>query len=97
MASHETGFNVQKLIRLATLAVAVAAVVKELRTAPEEREWHGTLGFVPYDFRLPTFARFKERVWNPQANVISPRAFGVGWVVNAGRVAELVRRRVTAP
>ena len=97
MTSHESEFNLQKLIKLVTLALAAAAVVKELRTAPEEREWHGTLGFVPYDFRLPTFDRFKERMWNPQADhLISPRVFGVGWTLNTGKVVALVRQRVSA-
>ncbi|NUU18527.1 hypothetical protein HP550_14820 [Cellulomonas humilata] len=100
MASHDedsTALDLQKLIRLITLALAVAAVVKELRQPAEEREWHGqVVGFVPYDFRVPTMARFKERMWDPEgAHVISPRVFGVGWTLNAGRIVELVRQRVT--
>lgn len=100
MATHDedsSGLDLQKLIRLITLALAVAAVVKELRRPAEEREWHGQVaGFVPYDFRVPTVARFKERMWDPEgAHVISPRVFGVGWTLNAGRIVELVRQRVT--
>ncbi|WP_421732996.1 DUF5808 domain-containing protein [Cellulomonas sp.] len=100
MASHDedsSGLDLQKVIRLITLALAVAAVVKELRLPAEEREWHGqVVGFVPYDFRVPTMARFKERMWDPEgAHVISPRVFGVGWTLNAGRIVELVRQRVT--
>ncbi|KQY44391.1 DUF5808 domain-containing protein [Cellulomonas sp. Root137] len=100
MTSHEqdsSGLDLQKLIRLITLALAVAAVVKELRRPADEREWHGQVaGFVPYDFRMPTVARFKERMWDPEgAHVISPRVFGVGWTLNAGRIVELVRQRVT--
>ncbi|WP_421740279.1 DUF5808 domain-containing protein [Cellulomonas sp.] len=100
MTSHEqdsSGLDLQKLIRLITLALAVAAVVKELRRPADEREWHGQVaGFVPYDFRVPTVARFKERMWDPEgAHVISPRVFGVGWTLNAGRIVELVRQRVT--
>ena len=79
------------------MASRALAVVKELRTPAEERQWHGSLGFVPYDLRMPTFARFKERVWNPDSvHVINPRVFGVGWTVNSGRLAELVRQRVLA-
>ena len=97
MTSHrdrKTPSNLVRLIRLVTLGLAVAAVVKELRTPAQERQWHGSLGFVPYDLRMPTVARIKERMWNPDdAHVISPRVFGVGWTVNVGRVVELVRRR----
>ena len=97
MTSHrdrKTPSNLVRLIRLVTLGLAAAAVVKELRTPAQERQWHGSLGFVPYDLRMPTVARIKERMWNPDdAHVISPRVFGVGWTVNVGRVVELVRRR----
>jgi hypothetical protein len=82
-------------LRIITLALVVAAVVKELRTPAGERSWHGVVGgFVPYDFRRPTVARFRERMWDPEgAHLVSPRAFGVGWTVNAGRVVRLVRDR----
>ncbi len=89
--------NLIRLIRLTTAALAVAAVVKELRTPAQERQWHGSLGFVPYDLRMPTFARIKERMWDPDnVHVISPRVFGVGWTVNIGRVVDLVRHRDAA-
>ena len=82
------------LVRLATIGLAVAAVVKELRLPAEERTWHGVVaGFVPYDYRVPTLARFKERLWAPDSeHVFNPQVFGVGWTVNVGRVVELVRR-----
>ena len=101
MRSHDdrstSTFDLQKLVRLITIALAVAAVVKELRTPADEREWNGKVaGFVPYDFRVPTFSRFKQRMWDPEgAHVINPRVFGVGWTLNAGRVVELVRQRVS--
>ena len=100
MASHreaKTRLSIVRLIRLVTVGLAVAAVVKELRTPAEKRQWHGSLGFVPYDLRMPTVARVKERMWNPDDDrVISPRVFGVGWTVNLGRVVELVRHRDVA-
>ena len=100
MASQDeraTGMDLQKLIRLITLALGVAAVVKELRKPPAERTWNGVLGFVPYDFRVPTLARVKERMWDPEgAHLISPRVFGVGWTLNIGRLVELIRQRVSA-
>jgi hypothetical protein len=83
-----------KLVRLATIGLAGAAIVKELRTPPADREWHGNVaGFVPYDFRAPTVARFKERLWAPEnEHLITPQPFGVGWTVNVGRVVALVRK-----
>ena len=100
MASQDeraTGLDLQKVVRLITLAVAVAAVAKELRKPADERTWNGALGFVPYDFRIPTLARVKERMWDPEgAHLISPRVFGVGWTLNVGRLVELVRQRVSA-
>lgn len=90
--------GVQKLIRLVMVGLAVAAAVKELRTPPEERTWNGVVaGFVPYDFRVPTMARFRERVWDPEGeHLISPRVFGLGWTVNVGRVVALARQKVSA-
>ncbi|MGV8979490.1 MAG: DUF5808 domain-containing protein [Cellulomonas sp.] len=87
------------LLRLATVGLAAAAVVKELRTPQEEREWYGTVaGFVPYDFRVPTVARFKERLWAPEdAHLMTPQPFGVGWTVNVGRVVALARTIMAGP
>lgn len=85
-------------LRLITFALVVAAVVKELRTPAAERTWHGSVaGFVPYDFRRPTAARLRAAMWDPQgSHLVSPRAFGVGWTVNVGRVVALVREKVAA-
>lgn len=84
------------VFQLVMLALAVAAVSKELRKDKEDRTWHGTVaGFVPYEFRVPTVERFRERVWDPEgAHLLSPHVFGVGWSVNVGRIVELVRRKV---
>ena len=47
---------------------------------------------MPYDFRMPTVERVKERMWNPSTStLIDPRVFGVGWTLNLGRLVELVR------
>ena len=88
----------RSLIRLVTVALAVASVVKELRMPPAERTWHGVVaGFVPYDFRRPTVARLRAAMWDPEGDhLLSARSFGVGWTVNAGRVVKLVRERVSA-
>lgn len=38
---------------------------------------------MPYDFRRPTLARIRERIWNPDdPRLIVPRVFGMGWTVN---------------
>lgn len=43
----------------------------------------GTFLRVPYDFRRPTLARFKERMWNPEdARICTPHVFGWGFSVN---------------
>ncbi|MFP3713451.1 DUF5808 domain-containing protein [Puerhibacterium sp. TATVAM-FAB25] len=80
----------------AMASVAVAAVVKELRLPADQRTWHGKVaGLVPYDFRFPTMARLKERMWAPESSqLVNPRAFGVGWTLNVGRVVAVVRERV---
>jgi len=44
---------------------------------------HGKILGVPYDLRVPTLARIKERMWNPEdPRIITPRVFGAGWTVN---------------
>jgi hypothetical protein len=78
--------------RRTAIALAVglvaAAVRTELRKPAGKRTWHGTtLGFVPYDFRPPTFARARSRWWNPSdPRLLTPRTFGVGWDVNVARL-----------
>ena len=84
------------LLQLVAMGLAIAAVVKELRTPAEERTWHGTIaGFVPYEFRVPTFERAKERWWNPEGeHLFGPQLFGVGWTLNVGRAVALVKERL---
>ncbi|WP_029291771.1 DUF5808 domain-containing protein [Cellulomonas sp. HZM] len=88
----------RKVVRLVTIGLAVAAITKELRTPSDERTWHGVVvGFVPYDFRVPTLERVKSRMWDPDgAHVIAPRVFGVGWTINLGRVFGEARGRLTS-
>ncbi len=87
--------GMQGVFRLVWIGLVVAAVVKELRMAPEERTWHGVVaGFVPYEFRRPTGARIRERIWDPEnEHLFTPHAFGVGWTLNVGRVFALIRKR----
>lgn len=60
------------------------ALYDQLRRPAEERDWHGqVLGIVPYDFRVPTLARVRERWWNPDdERIFTPREFGIGWSIN---------------
>jgi hypothetical protein len=47
----------------------------------------GTFLGVPYDWRRPTVARFKERWWNPSdPRLFTPRSFGWGYDVNLARL-----------
>lgn len=86
---------VQGLVRLVMIALAVAAVVRELRLPPEQRTWHGSVArVVPYDFRRPTLARLREANWNPEGKLVNARSFGVGWTLNAGRAVKLVRDKL---
>lgn len=91
------GLTVQRVVRIITLALAATAVVKELRTPADERQWNGVvLGFVPYDFRMPTIERIKQRIWDPEgAHLINPRVFGVGWTINAGKLVAIAQQRVS--
>jgi hypothetical protein len=93
MRAPGKGGDLQRLIRLISVGLAVTAVVKELRTPAEDRVWHGlVIGFVPYDFRIPTIARVKERMWDPESShVLNPRVFGVGWTVNIGKLVSVAR------
>jgi Family of unknown function (DUF5808) len=86
----------KRAAKLIGAALVVAAVAQELRKPSSERTWHGRLvGFVPYDFRPPTVQRFKDAWWNPDdPTIFTDRVFGVGWSVNLGRVAKMMRETV---
>jgi hypothetical protein len=80
-------------IRVASAALAVAAVTQELRRPKSERTWHGRVANVPYDFRTPSPLRIKRSFWSPDdPRVIVPRAFGVGWSVNLAALVQQVKR-----
>lgn len=82
-----------KLVEAAIITVTIAAVCQELEKPAEERRWHGRLGVIPYDFRLPGPARLKQAFWNEEENRVfhpSP-AFGIGWGVNFHALFEKMR------
>ncbi len=38
---------------------------------------------IPYDFRVPTLQRIKERIWNSNdSRIFTPMAYGAGWTIN---------------
>lgn len=82
-----------RIIEVAVLSLAIAAVCQELEKPREEREWHGKIaGFVPYDFRLPTREKFKESYWNPaNGRIFTPEVFGIGWAINFFALLEKLR------
>jgi hypothetical protein len=44
---------------------------------------HGTIAGIPYEFRVPTPQRIRERIWNPDdPRIFTPHLFGVGWTIN---------------
>jgi Family of unknown function (DUF5808) len=81
-------------VRLAAAVLTAMAVAQELRKPADRRRWHGIVaGYVPYDFRLPSAARFRSRMWAPEdPRLVQPQAFGVGWTLNLGRLLRLLRR-----
>jgi hypothetical protein len=84
--------TVTRLIAAAAGALAGAAVAKEINKPPEDRQWHGDIGGVPYDFRRPTAEKLRKSAWDPDnPNLVVPHAFGVGWSVNIARLAKMVQ------
>jgi hypothetical protein len=83
---------VTRLIAAAAGALAGAAVAKEINKPPEQRQWHGDIAGVPYDFRRPTAEKLRKSAWDPDnPKLVVPHAFGVGWSVNVARLAALVQ------
>jgi hypothetical protein len=82
--------NVRDLWRLILAILGVIAIVQELRKPEEDRTWHGeVVGFVPYDFRMPTVDRIRDTYWNPTGPLLSGKPFGVGWAPNFGAIVGL--------
>jgi hypothetical protein len=72
-----------RLVQAAAITVAITAVCQEMEKPPEEREWHGRVCFVPYDFRFPTLSRLRDAFWNRESgHIFSPQPLGVGWTIN---------------
>ena len=70
--------------RIVTCLFAVATIIYAIRT----KQSHGRFLRVPFEFRVPTPSRIRQRVWNPDDDsVVTPQAFGVGWTLNLYQVA----------
>ena len=81
-----------RLVQAAVITVTIAAVCQELEKPKEERHWHGKIGFIPYDFRLPTIERLKASYWNPDSSrIFTPEVFGIGWAINFYTLTEKLR------
>lgn len=86
--------NLGRVMGAAAGGLAIAAVSRELRRPPRRRRWTGRILGVPYDFRRPTWRRIKRAWWSPRdRTILTPRAFGLGWGVNLGRLLRLLRGR----
>ena len=79
------------LLRMAVFGAVAGALYTELRKPPAERTWNGrVLGFVPYDFRLPSLEQLRSAYWNPRSpKIFTNRPLGVGWAIN---IPMLLRR-----
>jgi hypothetical protein len=48
---------------------------------------------IPYDWRRPTVARIKSRLWNQdEPRLFVPRPYGAGWTVNFARLLGRARK-----
>lgn len=62
-------------------------VVLALVVASRAKGETGTILGIPYDWRRPTVARARSRLWNPEEpRLFVPRVFGIGWDMNFARL-----------
>ena len=83
----------RRLARMAALGLTIAAISQEMSKAPADRTWTGKVfGFVPYDFRPPSWDRLREAYWNAEdPRIFTERPLGVGWAINFFRAQLLLR------
>jgi Family of unknown function (DUF5808) len=79
--------RIGRLVRAALLFLTLAAVAQELNKPEGQRQWHGRIAGVPYDFRFPTPQRFRNAYWNPNdPRIFTDRVVGIGWAINFARL-----------
>lgn len=77
----------KRLVHYIAMAGALVLLGKLLERRGH-RSYGRLLGVVPYDLRVPTFARLKAALWAPDdPHLITGKAFGVGWSPNFGALA----------
>jgi hypothetical protein len=82
----------EMMVEAAAITIVLVAVCQELEKPAEERKWTGSVGPVPYDFRIPTLERIKETYWNQyDSRIFLPMVFGIGWTVNFFALLEKCR------
>lgn len=55
---------------------------KSRHEAGERYDIQGKALGIPYDFRWPTLARIKERLWQEGGPMFPPKVWGWGWTLN---------------
>jgi len=82
----------EMMVEAAAITIVLVAVCQELEKPAEERKWTGSVGSVPYDFRIPTLERIKETYWNQyDTRIFLPMVFGAGWGINLYALLEKMR------
>lgn len=77
-----------RLVSLGLAAIGALALKEQCGRPPDKRTWHGHIFGVPYEFRRPTLARFRQRNWNPDdPRILVPNIWGIGWTFNLHAVA----------
>ena len=80
-----------RLFQMAVLLVFIQALRDQLSSPPEERTWHGRVGPVPYDFRIPTLGQIRDAYWNPDSEILfTDRVLGIGWAINFAHLLRIV-------
>ena len=80
-----------RLFQIAVLYVFIRALREQLERPPEERDWHGKVGVVPYDFRIPTVGQVRDAYWNPDSEeLFTSRVLGIGWAINFAHLLRIV-------
>ncbi len=86
----QEGAELKYILNFRTLFVAltVGAAVYAVRSGQPVGRFIG----VPYDFRVPTADRIRDRLWNENDDrIFTPMVFGAGWSINFFRLVEKFR------